>query len=130
FQVQDSGSTAAVTGSGLSANGLNTSAATYTMNVNVLPVADAPTAVAAPKTTILEDNSYTFGTADFAFTDSNDTGSLKGSPVHPAGTGDQLKNILITVAPTSGTLKDGGITINSGNVPFAVSANDLATGKL
>ena len=64
------------------------------MDVNVLPVADAPVAAVAPKTTILEDNSYTFSTADFASStasvfDPKDTGTLKGSPVHPAGTGDQ-----------------------------------------
>src|SRR5262249_42768435 len=66
FKVQDGGSTATVIGSGLSNSGVNTSTATYTMSLNVLPVADAPVAISAPKTTILEDNSYTFSAADFA----------------------------------------------------------------
>src|SRR5205823_10390317 len=101
FKVQDNGSTTAVTGSGLSANGVNTSTTDNTMNVNVLPVADAPVAVTAPKTTILEDNSYVFSTADFASStasvfDPKDTGALRGSPVHPSGTGDVLKNVIIT----------------------------------
>src|SRR5439155_1098332 len=71
--IKDNGGTATVTGTGgpgttagLSKTGVDVSTTIYTANITVLQVSDAPVATTAPKTTILEDNTYVFQTTDFA----------------------------------------------------------------
>ena len=61
------------------------------------------------------DAPYTFATADFGFSDPNDTPP------------DNLLAVKITTLPTAGTLTDAGVAIAAGTF---VSAADIAAGKL
>jgi len=106
FQVQDNGST--------SGGGANLDTAARTMTINVTAVSQAP--VGASKTiTILENGSYTFASADFGFTDPNDS---------PANT---LSGVKITTLPLVGTLKDNGVLVTLGQI---VPVADITGGKL
>ena len=75
----------------------------------------APTAAAGVVTT-LEDTAYTFGAADFNFSDTD--------------TGDALESVKITSLQTAGTLSVDGMAIGSGDLPKAVSKADIDAGKL
>ncbi|RZL01887.1 MAG: DUF4347 domain-containing protein, partial [Rubrivivax sp.] len=106
FQVQDDG--------GLVNGGVNQDVTPRTMTVDVSPVNDAP--VGADKTvTTNEDAAYTFGTADFGFTDLNDT------------PGNALLGVRITTLPGAGSLRLNGVLVTAGQV---VSAADIAAGLL
>ena len=87
---------------------------TATVTITVNPVNDAP-AGANKTVTTLEDNSYTFATADFGFTDPSD--SLANA----------LLNVKITTLPGAGTLTDNGVAVTAGQV---VTAADISGGKL
>jgi hypothetical protein len=106
FQVQDNGGTA---GGGVD---LDQSPNTITINVNA--VNDAPAGTDNTVTTN-EDAPYVFATADFGFTDPNDT---------PANT---LQAVKITTLPGAGTLFDNGVAVTAGQF---VSAADIAAGLL
>ncbi|MCZ7658601.1 MAG: DUF5801 domain-containing protein [Xanthobacteraceae bacterium] len=84
-----------------------------TATIDVDPVNDPPSAASATVTTD-EDTAYVFQTADFGFAD----------PVE----GDALLNVIVTAAPDEGTLLLDGTPI--GSYPAAVSAQDIADGKL
>ena len=79
FQVQDDGGTAN--------GGVDLDQSANTMTINVTSVNDAP--AGTDKTvTITEDTAYTFGAADFGFTDPNDTPAnafAGGQDHHAAG---------------------------------------------
>ncbi|HZZ78696.1 MAG TPA: Ig-like domain-containing protein, partial [Gemmataceae bacterium] len=88
FQVQDNGGTAN--------GGADTDPSPKTITVNVTAVNDAPTGTSNTVTT-LEGTAYTFGVADFGFSDPNDT---------PA---NSLLAVKITTLPLAGTLTDNGV---------------------
>src|SRR5439155_1487129 len=83
FQVQDNGGTAN--------GGVDLDQSPNTMTIDVTSVNDAP-AGSNNTVTVLEDNTYIFATADFGFTDPNDS---------PANT---LAAVKITTLPGAGTL--------------------------
>ena len=83
FQVQDDGGTAN--------GGVDLDQSPNTMTVNVTAVNDAPAGTNKTVTT-LEDTAYTFASADFGFTDPNDS---------PA---NALTAVKITTIPGAGTL--------------------------
>jgi hypothetical protein len=106
FQVQDNGGTAN--------GGVNTDPTPNTVTFNVTSVNDAP--AGADKTvTINEDGSYTFATADFGFSDPNDT---------PANT---FAAVEITTLPAAGALTDSGHAVTAGE---AILVADIAGGEL
>jgi hypothetical protein len=95
-------------------DGLATATANQLITVN--PVNDAP--VAANNTvTTSEDTAYIFSTADFGFSDPNDTFA------------NNLLNVIITDAPTAsmGSLKLNGAEVSSGQ---SISATDISSGAL
>src|SRR5207237_1283813 len=105
-QVQDDGGTAN--------GGSNLDLSPNTITVNVTSVNDAPSG--ADKTiTTNEDVAYTFTTADFGFTDPNDTPPNNFSAVE------------ITSTPTAGTLTLNGVAVNPGQF---VSVADITAGNL
>src|SRR5262249_4913456 len=106
FQVQDNGGTAN--------GGVDTdqSANTFTFNVN--SVNDAPSGANNTKT-INEDAPYTFATADFGFTDANDS---------PA---NNFQAVKITTLPTAGTLTDNRVAVTAGQF---VSVADITGNHL
>ncbi len=81
---------------------------------NVVSVNDAPAGTNKTVTTN-EDTAYTFATADFGFTDPNDT---------PA---NALAAVKITTLPAAGSLKLDGVAVAAGQF---VAAADIAAGKL
>jgi SdrD B-like domain/Bacterial Ig domain/Prealbumin-like fold domain len=90
------------------------SAAAATVSITVNPVNDAP--AGADKTvTTNEDNAYTFVTADFGFSDPNDS---------PANALDAVK---ITTTETNGDLQLNGVSVTAGQF---VLAADISAGKL
>ncbi|WP_230182822.1 Ig-like domain-containing protein [Aquabacterium sp. CECT 9606] len=106
FQVQDNGGTAN--------GGVNLDGIPRTMTVDVNSVNDAPVGTDNTVTTN-EDTAYTFGTADFGFTD-------------PSGVpGDSLLSVRITTLPSAGTLTLNGVAVNAGDFILAI---DIAAGKL
>ncbi|MEC7028746.1 MAG: cadherin-like domain-containing protein, partial [Pseudomonadota bacterium] len=85
-----------------------------TFNISITPVNDEP--IGADNTvTTLEDAPYTFSTADFGFTDPNDTPS------------NNLQNVIITTIPSNGALTLNGVAVTAGQ---AVSAADIASNLL
>ena len=106
FQVDDDGGTAN--------GGINADPTPKTMTVNVTAVNQAPQGTSNTVTT-LENVAYVFQTADFGFSDPNDS---------PA---NNLLAVEITTLPGAGMLIDNGIAVTAGQ--FA-SASDIATGKL
>ncbi len=118
FQVEDDGGTAN--------GGSNLDATPRTLTVNVTSVNDAPVGTSKTVTT-LEDTPYVFSTADFGFTDPNDT---------PA---NNLLAVEITTVPGLGTLALSGVAvtagqfvsvanINAGNLKFTPAANANGAG--
>jgi VCBS repeat-containing protein len=73
-----------------------------TVSLNITPVNDAPQGTDTTVTT-LEDTPYTFGTADFGFTDPNDS---------PA---NNLSAVKITTLPGTGSLTDNGTAVSAGH---------------
>jgi VCBS repeat-containing protein len=104
----------------------NWSAAAITLGTSVTAVNDAP--VGANRTvTTNEDTAYTFATADFGFSDPNDT---------PA---NNLTAVKITTLPGAGSLTVSGVAvtagqsvsvanINAGNLKFTPAANANGAG--
>src|SRR5439155_871116 len=106
FQVRDNGGTAN--------GGVDLDQSANTLTVDVTSVNDAPAGTTGSVTTN-EDTEYTFGAADFGFSDPNDT---------PA---NSLAAVKITTLPATGTLKNNGVAVVAGG---EVSAADIAAGKL
>jgi VCBS repeat-containing protein len=90
---------------------------THTFSIGVGDVNEAP-AGTDKAVLIAEDNTYTFGVADFGFSDPADS-------VAP----NSLLAVKITTVPGAGegTLQNNGITVNAGD---SVSAADIAAGHL
>ncbi len=106
FQVRDDGGT--VNG------GVDLDQSPNTMTIDVTPVNDAP--VGTNKTvTTLEDTPYTFDTADFGFSDPNDS---------PA---NSLVAVKITTVPAAGVLQDNGTTVTAGD---EIALADITGNKL
>ncbi|MDJ0786718.1 MAG: Ig-like domain-containing protein [Myxococcota bacterium] len=91
FQVQDSGGTAN--------GGVDLDPVARLMTVDVTSVNDEPSGSDAT-IVLLEDDSHTFGVADFGFGDAAD--------------GDSLAAIVITTAPGAGTLRNGATVLAGG----------------
>ncbi|MDI1258673.1 Ig-like domain-containing protein [Aquabacterium sp.] len=106
FQVQDDGGTAN--------GGVNLDATARTLTVDVSSVNDVPVGIDRT-VTALEDTAYTFGTADFGFTDPSDAPD------------NALQAVKITTLPGAGTLTLNGVAVNAGDF---ILASDIATGKL
>jgi len=106
FQVQDNGGTAS--------GGVDLDPTARTMTFDVIAVNDAPVGTNHTVSTS-EDSSYTFTTADFGFTDPNDT---------PANT---LLNIKIGTLPTNGSLTLNGMAVTTGQF---ISATNIDAGLL
>ena len=106
FQVQDDGGTAN--------GGVDLDQSPNTMTVNVTAVNDAPAGTNKTVTT-LEDTAYTFASADFGFTDPNDS---------PA---NALTAVKISTIPGAGTLALSGVAVTAGQT---VSVANIAAGNL
>ena len=117
FQVRDDGGTAD--------GGVDLDQSANTLSINVLNINDAPSGtnntVAA-----FEDTQYTFTTADFPFTDPNDS---------PA---NGLQSVVIATLPAAGSLTLSGsgfaagtevtaADITAGNLKFLAAANAIGT---
>jgi hypothetical protein len=113
FQVRDNGGTAS--------GGVDLDPSANTMTINVTAVNDAPAGTNGTVATA-EDTQYTFTTADFGFTDPNDS---------PA---NALASVVITTLPGVGTLTLSGsgfaagteitaANITAGNLKFTPAAN-------
>ena len=96
-------------------DGDDDSANAYVMTVTITTPNTAPTAAAGAVTTN-EDTAYTFTAANFNFSDTDNS--------------DVLENVKITGLPSTGTLRVDGTTIVSGDLPKAVSKDDIDAGKL
>jgi hypothetical protein len=106
FQVQDDGGTAN--------GGVNLDPVQRTLTIDVAAVNDAPAATDST-VTALEDTGYTFGTADFHFSDATDAGA------------NTLSAVKIATLASAGTLRLDGVAVIAGQF---VSAADIAAGKL
>src|SRR5439155_1545185 len=106
FQVQDNGGTAN--------GGVDLDPNPKSLTVNVTSVNDAPSGTSKTVTT-LADTPYTFGAADFGFSDTSDS---------PANT---LLALKISTLPASGTLTDNGVAVTIGQM---IALADLNTGLL
>jgi len=95
FQVQDDG--------GTSNGGTDTDPTPNTVTISVTPVNDAP-AGTDRTITLLEDNTYTFSTADFGFSDPDDA---------PA---NQLNAVVLTTLPAMGVLQLNGAVVTATQV--------------
>ena len=84
------------------------------MTVNVTGVNQPPHGTGTTVTT-LEDTPYVFQTADFGFSDPNDS---------PA---NNFLAVEITTLPGAGTLSDNGLAVTAGQF---VSVSDISAGKL
>jgi hypothetical protein len=104
FQVQDD--------DGIANGGVDTDPTARSMTVNVTSVNDAP-AGASKTVTTLEDTAYTFGTADFGFTDPADSNTLL--------------NVKIVTPPGAGSLTLSGAAVVNGQF---VSAASIDAGNL
>ncbi|MBD9574350.1 retention module-containing protein [Pseudomonas sp. PDM23] len=93
------------------------SSSSSTLTFNVTPVNDAPLS-ADGSASVYAGKTYTFGTKDFAFSDTADSAN---------GQNHSLQNILIKALPDSGTLLLNGTAVKAGQ---AISASDVAGGKL
>ena len=111
FQVRDDGGTAN--------GGIDLDATPNTMTIDVNSVNDEP-AGADNTLTTLEDTPYTFGAADFGFTDVND------AP-------DNFFSVIITTLPADGVLELSGVAVTAGqeiavgdipNLTFTPTANE------
>jgi hypothetical protein len=106
FQVQDDGGTAN--------GGVDLDQSPNTMTVNVTAVNNAPAGTNNTVTTN-EDTQYTFATADFGFTDPNDS---------PA---NALTSVKITTIPGAGSLMLSGVAVTAGQT---VSVANITAGNL
>ncbi len=106
FQVQDNGGTAN--------GGIDLDQTPNTITFNVTSVNDAPSG-ADSTVTILEDSTYTFTTADFGFSDLND------SP------GNSLQFVRISSLPSSGSITNNGVAVAAGQY---ISAANITAGLL
>src|SRR6185436_18707230 len=106
FQVQDNGGTAN--------GGVDLDASANTITFNVTSVNDAPAGTDKTITT-LEDTAYTFTTADFGFTDPNDS---------PANT---LLAVKITTLPAAGSLTLSGVAVTAGQ---SIAVASITGGQL
>jgi hypothetical protein len=102
FQVQDAG------------GGADLDPTARTMTIDVTAVNDPPVGTNSTVATT-EDGPYTFGAADFGFTDPGDT---------PA---NNLLAVKLTTLPAAGSLTLNGVAVTAGQV---ISAADLIAGKL
>ncbi len=93
-------------------DGVDYSAASYSMTMDVTSVNDAPAGTNNTVTT-LEGNAYTFAAGDFGFSDVLD--------------GDSLLVVKITTLPGAGTLTNNGVAVNAGDT---ISAGDIAANRL
>ncbi|WP_171039343.1 retention module-containing protein [Pseudomonas nitroreducens] len=93
------------------------SSASNTLTFNVIPVNDAPLSADA-SASIYAGKTYTFGTKDFAFSDTADSAN---------GQNHSLQNIVIKALPDSGSLLLNGIAVKAGQ---AISVSDVSSGKL
>jgi hypothetical protein len=108
FQVKDDGGTANL--------GVDTDQSPNTMTFNVTSVNDAP---AGTDKTVGTAGSYTFGVADFGFSDPLDAGSAAGANAFQA--------VKITTSPGTGALTNNGVAVNAGDF---ISVTDIAAGHL
>ena len=106
FQVEDDGGTAN--------GGANLDPSPKTMTVNVTWVNQAPTGTSKTINT-LENTPYTFATADFGFSDANDTPP------------NNFLAVKISTLPAAGTLSDNGVAVTAGQF---VAVSDITAGKL
>jgi hypothetical protein len=88
------------------------SAETYTLTVDVTPVADPPTA-ADSTVTIDEDTPYSLAVADFNFADPDE--------------GDSLQEVQLITLPAAGSLTLNGLPVS---VNDSISVGDLVDGNL
>ncbi|MEZ5902938.1 MAG: cadherin-like domain-containing protein [Alphaproteobacteria bacterium] len=116
FQVQDDGGTAS--------GGIDLDATANTITFDVTEVNDAPDGADNTLSTN-EDTAYTFATADFGFSDADDT---------PA---NNLQSVVITTLPTNGVLELLGVAVTAGqnialadipNLTFTPAANESGVG--
>ena len=111
FRVMDDGNI------GTGAGGDNVDTADNTFSIRVTPVNERPSAPArrsrCRKTRPTP--SASCGQHGLRLHRPDDTGAGQGSPVHPAGTGDNLQNVIITSLPANGTLLLGGSSVNIGD---------------
>ncbi|MDQ4132696.1 MAG: Ig-like domain-containing protein, partial [Actinomycetota bacterium] len=106
FQVQDNG--------GTGGGGVDLDQSANTITVNVTGINDAP--AGTDKTvTVAEESPYAFATADFGFSDPNDS---------PA---NALAAVRIATLPGAGSLTNNGVAVSVGQF---VSAADINAGKL
>ena len=91
--------------------GVTSSAATMTLNVT----ADAGPSALASSITAAENQTYTFKTLDFSYSDTADV------------TSDPLKSVTVTSLPSDGTLKLNGTAVASGQT---ILATDISAGNL
>ncbi|MEZ0262669.1 MAG: cadherin-like domain-containing protein, partial [Alphaproteobacteria bacterium] len=106
FAVQDSGGTAN--------GGVDTDQTPNTMTISVTAVNDAP-AGTDTTVTVNEDNTFTFTTANFGFTDTSDS---------PANT---LSSVVITTLPVNGALTLNGVAVTAGQ---SITAANITSGQL
>jgi hypothetical protein len=78
------------------------------------PTVPLPTALAS-SVQVTENQTYTFKTSDFGYSDLNGT------------TADPLASVTVTSLPTTGTLDDNGSPVTAGEM---INAADIAGGKL
>ena len=85
-----------------------------TMSINVTPVNDPPSG--ADKTvTVNEDTAYTLRVSDFDFNDADDLSPPSSLPP------DTFLNVMVTAAPTNGTLRIDGAAIKTFPATIAIS---------
>ncbi|WP_165972646.1 type I secretion C-terminal target domain-containing protein, partial [Paracandidimonas soli] len=89
-----------------------TDTSSSTLDIDVLPVNDAPTSEDASGN-VTEGLTYVFGASDFAFED--------------AVEGDAMQSVIIDSLPSGGTLLLDGVAVTPNT---SISAADLAAGKL
>ncbi len=106
FQVQDDG--------GTTNGGIDTDPSAKTITINVTSVNDAPSGV-SKTINVPKNTSYTFGTSDFGFSDSNDS---------PANT---LSAVTITTVPALGFLTNNGILVTAAQ---SIAVADITGGLL
>lgn len=104
FQVKDDG--------GTQEGGVDLDPTPRTITLNVASINSAPTG-ANNSVSVLEDEEHTFSSADFGFSDSNDT---------PANT---LSTVIIDSLPGAGTLKLNGNAVTAGQSVPAASLGQL-----
>ncbi|MDP1612088.1 MAG: DUF4347 domain-containing protein, partial [Sulfuritalea sp.] len=97
------------------------STATDTASITVSSINDAPTGTNFIVYVASGSPVKTFATADFGFSDPNDSSSP-----------NTFQTLLITSLPSGGTLKDNGVAITTATLgsPYTISTADIAAGRL